>query len=51
LKRVVPDYCATSPFSQGAREIVKFYIENPHFEALRPDVDLLMDELCGEWRG
>lgn len=51
LKRVVPDYCATIPFSQGAREIVKFYIENPHFEALRPDVDLLMDELCGEWRG
>jgi nucleoside-diphosphate-sugar epimerase len=45
LKRVVPDYCAKIPFAQGAREIVQFYLENPHFEALRPDVDRLMDTL------
>lgn len=46
LKRVVPDYCAKIPFAQGAREIVRFYLENPNFEALRPDVDQLMDNLC-----
>jgi nucleoside-diphosphate-sugar epimerase len=45
LKRVVPDYCAKIPFAQGAREIVRFYLENPNFEALRPDVDQLMDKL------
>lgn len=45
LKRVVPDYCAKIPFAQGAREIVRFYLENPSFEALRPDVDQLMDRL------
>lgn len=46
LKRVVPDYCAKIPFAQGAREIVRFYLDNPNFEALRPDVDQLMDRLC-----
>lgn len=47
LKRVVPDYCAKIPFAQGARECVRFYLENPHFEPLRPDVNRLMDTLCG----
>ncbi len=51
LKRLVPDYCAKIPFCQGATEIVRFYLENPHFEALRPDVAHLMDKLCSEWRG
>lgn len=49
LKRLVPDYVATVPFAQGAREIVAFYEENPEFEALRPDVNGLMDRLCTEF--
>jgi hypothetical protein len=44
----VPGWCATIPFRQGAREIVRFYDENPNFEALRPDVDALMDRLADE---
>jgi nucleoside-diphosphate-sugar epimerase len=46
LKRLVPEYVATIPFARGAREIVRFYQENPEFEAIRPDVDDLMDTLC-----
>lgn len=49
LKRLVPDFCAKIPFHQGAREIVQFYLEHPHFEPLRPDVDQLMDQLCTTW--
>jgi nucleoside-diphosphate-sugar epimerase len=49
LRGLVPDYRATIPFAQGAREIVRFYDENPTFEALRPDVDELMDRLCAEF--
>jgi nucleoside-diphosphate-sugar epimerase len=45
LKRFVPDYVATIPFSRGAQEIVRFYDENPTFEPLDPSVDALMDRL------
>lgn len=45
LKRLVPGFVATIPFSQGAREIVNFYLKNPGFQPLRPDIDQLMDRL------
>jgi nucleoside-diphosphate-sugar epimerase len=43
IKRFVPDFVATIPFSRGAEEIVRFYAENPTFEPLSPSVDSLMD--------
>jgi nucleoside-diphosphate-sugar epimerase len=46
LKRFVPGYVATIPFRQGAEEIVRFYAEHPDYQALRSDVDDLMDKLC-----
>jgi nucleoside-diphosphate-sugar epimerase len=49
LKQLVPDFVATIPFARGAREIVRFYDENPNFEPLRPDVDELMDRLAREF--
>jgi nucleoside-diphosphate-sugar epimerase len=49
LRGLVPDYVATIPFAQGAREIVAFYDRHPEFEPLRPDVDELMDRLCAEF--
>ncbi len=45
IKRFVPDYCATVPFSRGAEEIVRFYDDNPDFEPINPEVDALMDRL------
>jgi hypothetical protein len=49
LRGLVPDFVATIPFAQGAREIVDFYQEHPEFEPLRPDVDSQMDRLCTEF--
>lgn len=46
IRGLVPDYCATIPFAQGAREIVAFYDENPEFEPVDPAVDALMDRLA-----
>jgi nucleoside-diphosphate-sugar epimerase len=45
IKRFVPDFLATIPFSRGAEEIVRFYDENPSFEAINLDVDARMDRL------
>jgi nucleoside-diphosphate-sugar epimerase len=45
IKRFVPDFVATIPFSRGAEEIVRFYAENPSFEPLSASVDTLMDRL------
>jgi nucleoside-diphosphate-sugar epimerase len=49
IRRLVPDFIPRIPFFQGAREIVQFYAENPTFEALRPDVDALMDSLVSRF--
>lgn len=48
VKRLVPDYCAKIPFSQGVRECVRFYLDNPHFEPVRPDVNQLIEVLCAD---
>jgi len=50
IKRFVPDYCATIPFSRGAEEIVAFYAENPNFEPLNPTIDALMDRFVERFR-
>jgi nucleoside-diphosphate-sugar epimerase len=49
IRRFVPEYSPRIPFFQGAREIVDFYAQHPHFEALRPDVDALMDRLIARF--
>jgi nucleoside-diphosphate-sugar epimerase len=45
LRSVVPDFVATIPFEQGAREIVAWYDEDPGRRVVDPRHDRLMDEL------
>jgi nucleoside-diphosphate-sugar epimerase len=45
IKRLVPSFKAVIPFSQGAREIVGFYRENPERCVVNAEIDALMDEL------
>jgi len=49
IRGLVPDYCATIPFAQGAREIVAFYEAHPEFEPVDPVVDQLMDRLVEQF--
>jgi nucleoside-diphosphate-sugar epimerase len=45
LRGVVPDYLATVPFEQGAREIVAWHDEDPARQQVDPRFDTLMDQL------
>lgn len=45
IKRLVPSFKAVVPFSQGAREIVGFYRENPERCIVDAEIDALMNEL------
>jgi len=45
LRSVVPDYVATIPFEQGAREIVAWHDEDPARQAVDEHFDTLMDRL------
>ena len=47
---VVPDYVATIPFEQGAREIVAWYDEDQSRQQADADLDALMDKLSAEFR-
>jgi nucleoside-diphosphate-sugar epimerase len=50
LRSVVPDYLATVPFEQGAREIVAWYDEDPSRQRMDPRLDTLMDRLVETYR-
>ena len=50
LRSVVPDYLATVPFEQGAREIVEWYDEDPSRQRVDPRFDTLMDRLVETYR-
>jgi nucleoside-diphosphate-sugar epimerase len=45
IRRLVPDYLATTPFSRGARDIVDWYDENPSRRRIDDGVNDVMDRL------
>src|SRR6201996_1125138 len=50
LRTVVPDFCATIPFEQGAREIVAWYDEDPARQQSDSRLDAVMDKLVATYR-
>ena len=50
IRRLVPDYVATTPFSHGAREIIAWYDDDPARRHVDARVDELMDQLAGAFR-
>ena len=50
LRSVVPDYCATVPFEQGAREIVQWHDGHADRRQVNQHIDALMDTLAGRYR-
>ena len=47
IKSLVPDYCATIPFADGAREIVNWYDANPGLQVVNQQFMDLSDQLIG----
>jgi nucleoside-diphosphate-sugar epimerase len=47
IKSLVPDYCATIPFADGAREIVNWYDANPGLQVVNQQFMDLSDRLTG----
>ena len=45
IKRLVPDFVASIPFSQGAREIVAWYDADPARQVVNERVDRLIDRI------
>jgi nucleoside-diphosphate-sugar epimerase len=50
LRTVVPDFCATIPFEQGAREIVAWYDEDPARQQPDSRLDAVMGKLVATYR-
>jgi nucleoside-diphosphate-sugar epimerase len=50
LRSVVPDFVATIPFEQGAREIVEWYDGDPARQVVDERLDALLDRLVERFR-
>ena len=50
LRSVVPEFTATIPFEQGAREIVAWHDEDPARKRVDARIDALMDQLVDTYR-
>jgi nucleoside-diphosphate-sugar epimerase len=50
VRSVVPDYVATVPFHQGAREILAWYDEDPSRQRVDRALDAVMDRLIEAYR-
>lgn len=50
LRTVVPDFVATIPFAQGAREIVGWFDEDPSRQQIDAELDVTMDWLVETYR-
>jgi len=49
IKRLVPGFTCSIPFSQGAREIVDWYIANPARQVVDEHLDKLMDRIISAY--
>jgi nucleoside-diphosphate-sugar epimerase len=50
IKRFVPDFAATIPFSRGAEEIIAWYDADPSRKTIDEDLDRTMDRIIDDWR-
>lgn len=50
IKRVVPDFIASIPFSQGAREIMAWYDEHPARQVIDDDFNILTDKIIAAYK-
>jgi nucleoside-diphosphate-sugar epimerase len=49
IKRLVPGFTATIPFSQGAREMIAWYDADPARQAVDQDLNRLMDQIIAAY--
>lgn len=49
IKRLVPDFCATIPFSHGAREIMAWYDADPARQVVDEKLDAVMERMVEGW--
>ncbi|NOX90739.1 MAG: SDR family oxidoreductase [Calditrichaeota bacterium] len=49
IKKFAPEFKATIPFSQGAREIVNWYEKHPEKKTADPYWDSLFDRIVADW--
>jgi nucleoside-diphosphate-sugar epimerase len=50
IKRFVPDFRATIPFSRGAEEIVTWYDTDPSRKIIDEELDRTMTRIIADWR-
>ena len=50
IKRFVPDFAATIPFSQGAEEIIAWYDADPSRKTIDEELNSTMNRLISDWR-
>lgn len=50
IKKFVPDFEATIPFSEGAKEIIAWYDEDPSRQEVDPEMDKLIDKIISDYK-
>lgn len=49
IKRIVPDFAATTPFSRGIEEIIAWHFADPARQIVDERLDRLMDRIIDDW--
>jgi nucleoside-diphosphate-sugar epimerase len=50
IKRFVPDFAATIPFTRGADEIIEWYDADPSRRSIDEELNRTMDRIISDWR-
>ncbi|HEY0607188.1 MAG TPA: hypothetical protein VGD58_29990, partial [Herpetosiphonaceae bacterium] len=50
IKRFVPDYCATTPFSRGIRETIAWFDADPARQQIDEEADRRWDRLISAYQ-
>jgi nucleoside-diphosphate-sugar epimerase len=50
IKQVVPDFCASTPFSRGAEEIIAWHGEDPSRQSINPAFNAMCDRILANYQ-
>ncbi len=50
IKRFVPNYCASIPFSQGIKSTLQWFLESEERMTVNPETDIMFDQILDAYR-
>ena len=51
VRKAVPEFVCTTPFAEGIKRTIKFYLDNPQYQKINEEWDKKFDQITEKFYG